>query len=216
MNYVIQGQTLTGIADAIRAQLGTEQQYTPESMAAAIGSIKGSGDAEFNSVLDGSATSVENNTINFLRAYIFNSSNLQKAVFSAVVSVGAYIFQNSKSLVYASLPSLQAVGSGMFFGCSDFEIFETFASAIYSNSFATSGLKALILNYNGIVNLQSIGAIENTPIASGTGYIYVPDDLVDKYKVATNWATYASQIKGLSEIPAEVQEWIDQQGGASA
>ena len=52
-------------------------------------------------------------------------------------------------------------------------------------------------------------------IASGTGYIYVPDDLVDQYKVATNWATYASQIKGLSEIPAEVQEWLDQQGGAS-
>lgn len=52
--YVIQGQTLTGIADAIRAQLGTEQQYTPESMAAAIGSIQGV-DAPEESILKISA-----------------------------------------------------------------------------------------------------------------------------------------------------------------
>ena len=51
---MIQGQTLTGIADAIRAQLRTEQQYTPESMAAAIGSIQGV-DAPEESILKISA-----------------------------------------------------------------------------------------------------------------------------------------------------------------
>lgn len=51
---MIQGQTLTGIADAIRAQLGTEKQYTPESMAAAIESIKGV-DAPEESILKISA-----------------------------------------------------------------------------------------------------------------------------------------------------------------
>ena len=30
-------------------------------------------------------------------------------------------------------------------------------------------------------------------------YIYVPDDLVENYKTATNWSVYASQIKPLSE-----------------
>lgn len=54
MTYVIQGHTLTGIADAIRAQLGTQQQYTPESMAAAIGSIQGV-DAPEESILKISA-----------------------------------------------------------------------------------------------------------------------------------------------------------------
>ena len=30
-------------------------------------------------------------------------------------------------------------------------------------------------------------------------YFYVPDDLVDDYKAATNWNAYANQIKPLSE-----------------
>ena len=43
----------------------------------------------------------------------------------------------------------------------------------------------------------------NTAIENGTGYIYVPDSLVDSYKTATNWSTYASQIKPISELPQE-------------
>lgn len=45
------------------------------------------------------------------------------------------------------------------------------------------------------------GIFGGSKIAAGTGYIYVPDDLVEDYKAATNWSTYAAQIKGLSELP---------------
>lgn len=45
------------------------------------------------------------------------------------------------------------------------------------------------------------GVLAGSKIAAGTGYIYVPDDAVDAYKAATNWSTYAAQIKGLSELP---------------
>ena len=31
--------------------------------------------------------------------------------------------------------------------------------------------------------------------------IYVPDALVNDYKAATNWSTYADRIKGISELP---------------
>jgi hypothetical protein len=31
--------------------------------------------------------------------------------------------------------------------------------------------------------------------------IYVPDALVNSYKSASNWSTYADRIKGLSELP---------------
>ena len=44
--------------------------------------------------------------------------------------------------------------------------------------------------------------LEGTPIANGNGYIYVPDADVETYKTATNWSTYANQIKGLSELPS--------------
>ena len=33
-------------------------------------------------------------------------------------------------------------------------------------------------------------------------FFYVPDDLVDSYKEATNWSTYADQIKPISELAA--------------
>ena len=44
---------------------------------------------------------------------------------------------------------------------------------------------------------------KNTPIASGTGYIYVPRALVDSYKVATNWATYAAQFRALEDYTVD-------------
>ena len=47
--------------------------------------------------------------------------------------------------------------------------------------------------------LTSKYALYNTPIAKGTGYIYVPDALVNDYKKATNWSVFANQIKPLSE-----------------
>ena len=38
------------------------------------------------------------------------------------------------------------------------------------------------------------------PTGAKDGYIYVPDTLVSSYKTATNWKTYASQIKPLSDL----------------
>ncbi len=38
------------------------------------------------------------------------------------------------------------------------------------------------------------------------GYIYVPDELVDAYKTATNWSVFANAIKGLSELPQADKE----------
>jgi surface protein len=64
-------------------------------------------------------------------------------------------------------------------------------------------LDTLIINNSKIFNLTTSSVLNNTPIANGTGYVYVPDDLVEKYKTTTNWSQYASQIKGISELPKE-------------
>lgn len=57
----------------------------------------------------------------------------------------------------------------------------------------------LIINKPYVFPLNS-NDLEGTTIKKGTGYVYVPDDMVDTYKSATNWSTYASQIKGMSEL----------------
>ena len=57
--------------------------------------------------------------------------------------------------------------------------------------------------------LSNANVFTGTPIASGTGFIYVPDEAVETYKTATNWNTYASQIKGLSEIPQDILDELE-------
>lgn len=190
--YVIQGQTLTGIADSIRGQLGTTQQYTPESMASAIGSIQGGLESIVSGKITGDiaidATDIKAYGISFIynpmRVYLPKCTNL---------SASNAIYSNS-ALYCACFDAVQSFG-------------------ILSMGSNTS-LNAVIVRSNSIPSVQT-STFNNTPIASGTGYIYVPDDLVAQYQVATNWVTYAEQIKGMSEIPADIQEWLDQQGGTT-
>lgn len=60
-------------------------------------------------------------------------------------------------------------------------------------------LKTLVLGE--AATLKSTDAFDLTPIANGTGFIYVPDNKVNTYKTATNWRVFASRIKGYSEMP---------------
>lgn len=62
-------------------------------------------------------------------------------------------------------------------------------------------LVTLILRSETLVPLASVTVFTQTPMASGTGYIYVPSDLVDSYKSATNWSAYADQIRAIEDYP---------------
>ena len=66
-----------------------------------------------------------------------------------------------------------------------------------------SSLSKLIIDNPNIFPMTSISMLQQTAIAQKKGYIYVPDDLVESYKSATNWSAYASQIKPISELPNE-------------
>lgn len=74
-------------------------------------------------------------------------------------------------------------------------------SEIGSASFRECGsLSSLVVYSESVPILSNSNAFMLTPIADGTGYIYVLDNLVDSYKSATNWSTYAEQIKSISEL----------------
>lgn len=216
---MIQGQTLTGIADAIRAQLGTEQQYTPESMAAAIGNIQGGGteteDALISRKINGTYT---NNRILAIGANAFKScSNLKEVRFDKAVTIGNAAFSSCSNIVKGYFPAAETTENQAFLSLLKSE-------ALYFGKLKTVAVQAF----------QNVGSSLSDPsasiiiIASATvctlvnangfymfsGSIYVPDNLLEQYKVETNWVTIADQIKRLSELPAEIQEWLDQQGGA--
>ena len=64
-------------------------------------------------------------------------------------------------------------------------------------------LTTLIIRRAGtsVTNLANVNAFENTPIANGTGFVYVPASLIDTFKSATNWVAYASQIRAIEDYP---------------
>lgn len=125
----------------------------------------------------GGTTSLNFASVTNIKRDAFNGSKIQKITLSKECTLGDYTFANS------SLEVLVANG----------------IKAIPYECFASSKLTSLVLNFDYIAKLSYVASLRNTPIANGTGYIYVPDNLVEDYKVAANWSTYANQIKPLSE-----------------
>lgn len=54
-----------------------------------------------------------------------------------------------------------------------------------------------------LCHIWDTNVFKGTPIADGTGFVYVPDALVEDYKSATNWTVYADQIRPISELESE-------------
>jgi hypothetical protein len=77
------------------------------------------------------------------------------------------------------------------------------ATYVRSYSLNGSGITSLILRYNSVSILQSTNALTDTPIASGTGYIYVPSSIIDSYKATTNWSVYADQFRALEDYTVD-------------
>lgn len=144
-----------------------------------------------------------------------------------ITKIGDYAFFRKTGLKINRLEQeITDIGTSAFNGCSNLDLSEISSSVldtINATAFATAGIKELdvkssvldIIGNNAFQNsdLEKIIIRRNdrlvtarttifsgTPISKGNGYIYVPDELVEQYKVASNWSVYASQIKGVSEL----------------
>ena len=118
-------------------------------------------------------------------------------------TISTNAFQGCTSLASVSLPVCPLVGSNAFQGCTSLTSVDLPVCTTINGSafYGCKKLATLILRNTENVATGSSDALTNTAIASGTGYIYVPDALVDSYKATTTWSKYADQIKPLSELP---------------
>ena len=135
-----------------------------------------------DSILDREITEYVNDTaINFgLYAFAYCRS-LTKIRCDAVRILRNYSLRDCSVLTEARFDSLTTIATQVFLNC--------------------TALEKLILGSSTLCELTNANAFQSSAIANGTGYVYVPDDLVDSYKkTATNWVTYANQIKGISEL----------------
>ena len=133
----------------------------------------------------------------------FNCLSLTKAS-SNCTKVGYGTFRGCNSLNYCDFPNFKYCDYFSFYGCSKLETFDcNNLISMGAYSFQNSGIKALIIRSESLPALASANSFESTPIASGTGFIYVPSDLVESYKTATNWAVYASQFRALEDYTVD-------------
>lgn len=92
---------------------------------------------------------------------------------------------------------------GSFYKCInlakiEFDVLEEINDADFRQC---SALTTVIIRTPAVCTLSTSNAFKETPIESGTGYIYVPAALVDSYKAATNWSVYADQIRAIEDYP---------------
>ena len=119
----------------------------------------------------------------------------------------AATFYGCSALKDVDLPNFETGGrEHQYVGCTSLRILRlpkfrgTIGQLWFQNC---SALIALVLGSEAICSLGTTNAFTNSPIASGTGYIYVPRALVDTYKAATNWSTYASQFRVLEDYTVD-------------
>lgn len=131
----------------------------------------------------------------------FNSTGLESISLPSCTTLGSGSFFATQQLLLAILPLVTSI-SGFCFNYSSVQKIDTSSLTSIKNSafYNTKQLDTLILRNSSVCALENVNAFQDTKIAAGTGYIYVPDNLVDSYKTATNWVTFANQIKPISEL----------------
>ena len=137
-----------------------------------------------NSIIDRSITEIADNQITEIGDGAFQGCNVLLNVdFPAVTSIGNHAFSSCTELQKADFHEKVKFGQSVFY---------------YSRKFNT-----LILRSETMCTLTYTNAFTDTPIASTTGYIYVPAALVDSYKANTKWATYAAQFRALEDYTVD-------------
>lgn len=106
---------------------------------------------------------------------------MTEAVFPKVTSLGGYAFRENTALTKVDFGQSPTISTYTFYGC--------------------TALDTLILRGDTVASLSGTNALTSTPIANGTGYVYVPASLVNSYKAASGWSNYAAQFRAIEDYP---------------
>lgn len=113
----------------------------------------------------------------------YKCSTLATTNFPVATSVGMYAFQNCTALITIDFPMVSTISTYAFSGCSQ--------------------LTTLIIRNETMATLNGTNAFTSTPIASGTGYIYVPSALLATYQEDSVWSTYSAQFRALEDYTVD-------------
>ena len=153
--------------------------------------------------LNNTIKSYKNDEVETIPAYAFYGCTVLKSVaFPSCEDVRNDAFYNCVALINVELPNVISIKDSAFRLCIVLSSIDLpLLTSIASNAFRDCRkLQSIILRSQTVCTLGG-NAFLSTLIASGAGYIYVPADLVESYKTATNWVTYANQIRAIEDYP---------------
>lgn len=180
---------------------------------------------------------IEFDNATYCSALFRNCSNLEYISFEKLTAVGtsssSQTFSNCKALTTVNFPLAERIYNFSFTGCSalitvcfpkcttvemrafdnctslskvDFPVMSSLGYNVFDGC---QNLTKVIIRTGTVATLKDIAAFNSTPIASGTGYIYVPrallsdDDATKDYRRATNWSNFASRFRALEDYTVD-------------
>lgn len=207
------------VADAIRSKGGTSEPLSfPQGMASAVEAIQsggGSGEDYLEKRLIGEPYDYYNDKITVLYQYAFyEDRSVQNINLPNVESVGLNSFgtRTVKTIKLPSLLEIREVRSCRSLTLVDFTKATTVESFAFHEDYV---LKSVLIRNTNIATLEKVDAFTNCHHFHGTinatynpdglkdGYIYVPRALIEDYKVATNWSTFAEQFRVLEDYTVD-------------
>ena len=154
-------------------------------------------------------TSVSSANFPLLREFkgeqvFFNCASLTTVDFPLLEIMMPYAFQNCAVLTSVNLPALKELPAHTFRTCNRLSTLNLpNVTSIGDYAFyLCRRLDTLILSSETPCEFTGTAkTFEGTPIANGTGYIYVPATLIEDYKVMTNGVVYANQFRAKEDYP---------------
>lgn len=146
-----------------------------------------------------------------INTYAFTESGIKKAYFPNWAQITGYTFVSCQQLESVYLPKATESYTTAFSNCPaltrvDLPVVRNINTRLFQNCRALTTL--ILRNASQVVTLASTNAFSGSGIATGTGYVYVPQALIEEYKTATNWATFAAQLRAIEDYPEICEEVI--------
>ena len=119
-------------------------------------------------------------------------------------SLPTQMFYYCQALEEAVFPKVSTVNSGVFGYCTNLTKIDLGGAITrLSSAFMANASKVTALILRGVTTVPTLGSstFNSTPVKTGTCYVYVPKELEATFKVASNWSTYASQIRAIEDYP---------------
>jgi hypothetical protein len=226
---------LTAIANAIREKTGKTGTLTLDQMAEEISGISVNDDylgKLMNKQLTELVSESANGTIS--QNFQQGNTNLRRIDLPLVTKIGASAFAGCEYLQDLNLPSVTEVESNAFNACNSLTkvyfpnlekitgwgyvfsasnklaraYFPKLTSIVAPVGFANDALLTVfVLGASSVCTLSNSDIFSNTPIAKGTGHIYVKKSLLSSYQSASNWSVYSSQFRAIEDYPEVLEGW---------